>query len=103
MKVKLLTQEVKRRLKPLYSTDGHASETRIAVKFFTPDSHFTWYVIEGEEQENGDWLFFGLCCGMDSELGYVTLSQLQSIRGKLGLPVERDRHFGDHLLKEFMP
>jgi len=27
------------------------------------------------------------------ELGYVSLIELQSLRGKLGLPVERDRHF----------
>jgi hypothetical protein len=26
-------------------------------------------------------------------LGYVSLIELQSVRGKLGLPVERDPHF----------
>jgi hypothetical protein len=29
----------------------------------------------------------------EPELGYVSLIELQSVRGKLGLPFERDRHF----------
>jgi hypothetical protein len=32
----------------------------------------------------------GLGC---PELGYVSLAELSTVRGKLGLPVERDRHF----------
>jgi hypothetical protein len=27
------------------------------------------------------------------ELGSVSLSELESVRGRLGLPIERDRHF----------
>ena len=40
-------------------------------------------------------LLFGLCdLGMGQpELGYVSLIELGSVRGKLGLPAERDRHF----------
>jgi hypothetical protein len=29
----------------------------------------------------------------EPELGYVSLFELQSVRGKLGLPIERDLHF----------
>jgi hypothetical protein len=29
----------------------------------------------------------------EPELGYVSLAELAALRGKLGLPVERDRHF----------
>jgi Protein of unknown function (DUF2958) len=40
-------------------------------------------------------LAFGLCdLGLGCpELGYVSLAELSTVRGKLGLPVERDRHF----------
>jgi Protein of unknown function (DUF2958) len=40
-------------------------------------------------------LAFGLCdLGMgEPELGYVSLTELSTVRGKLGLPVERDEHF----------
>jgi hypothetical protein len=38
---------------------------------------------------------FGLCdLGLGCpELGYVSLSELAGVRGRLGLPVECDRHF----------
>jgi hypothetical protein len=29
----------------------------------------------------------------EPELGYVSLAELSAVRGKLGLPVERDLHF----------
>ena len=94
MKVKLLTKEVIRNLPALYSQDGKSPESvKVAVKFFTPDAQATWYITEGD-QEGDDWRFFGLCdLGHGSELGYVMLSQIESVRGQLGLPVERDRHY----------
>jgi hypothetical protein len=40
-------------------------------------------------------LAFGLCdLGMgEPELGYVRMIELSTVRGKLGVPVERDLHF----------
>ena len=55
--MKLLTQEIIKQLPPLYTQDN--VEDPIAyIKFFCPWSSWTWYVLEGEEQENGDYLFF---------------------------------------------
>lgn len=48
------------------------------------------------EQQGDDWLFFGSVVNHycpDGELGYTRLSQLQEVRGGLGLPVERDMHW----------
>jgi integrase len=41
---------------------------------------------------DSDGLAFGLCdLGMgEPELGYVSLTELRTVRGKLGLPIERD-------------
>lgn len=91
--MKLLTKELERALPPLGSQAENDNPT-IRAKFFTPDSNWTWYVIEGEfsEDHNG-WLFFGLVDGLEREFGYFTLGQLQEVRGKLGLPVERDRYW----------
>jgi hypothetical protein len=47
-----------------------------------------------------DFLFFGLVSGLDIELGYFSLSELKSVRGKFGLPVERDLHFQPTRLSE---
>lgn len=62
------------------------------VKLFTPDAGATWILTEMDE--DGDTLF-GLCdLGLGSpELGYVSLKEIQSVRGRLRLPVERDLYF----------
>lgn len=63
------------------------------VKLFTPDSGATWLLTE-IDPDNTD-IAFGLCdLGLGSpELGYVSLTELGAVRGRLGLPVEVDRHF----------
>lgn len=62
------------------------------VKLFTPDAGATWLLTEFDEAEG---TLFGLCdLGLGcAELGYVSLGELQTLRGRLGLPVERDLWF----------
>jgi hypothetical protein len=69
-----------------------ALDFKPVVKLFTPDAQCTWLLTE-MDPDGG--LAFGLCdLGMgEPELGYVSLVEIASIRGKLGLPVERDQHF----------
>ena len=93
--MKLLTKELQKKLPALYSQE-EVSDPLVVVKYFTPDSSWTWLIIEGSKQEDGDWLFFckassHLC--PEGELGYVSLSELEQLRGALGLPVERDLYF----------
>jgi len=66
---------------------------RPVVKLFTPDAQATWLLTE-LDPEGGDRAF-GLCdLGIGfPELGYVSLGELLSVRGPLGLLVERDRWF----------
>ena len=49
---------------------------------------------------DGDDIFFGLVIGLEIEFGYFSLSELQSVRGPLGLPIERDLHFEPKSLRE---
>jgi hypothetical protein len=69
-----------------------ALDFKPVVKLFTPDAQCTWLLTE---LDSDGGLAFGLCdLGMgEPELGYVSLAELQSVRGKLGLPIERDLHF----------
>ncbi len=62
------------------------------VKFFYPAGAQTWLITEIDE--DGDRMF-GLCdLGMNCpELGYVSLQELASFRGRWGLGIERDRNF----------
>ena len=93
--MKLLTEEIKKTLPPLYSQENE-TDPLAHIKYFTPDSGWSWYVLEGQKQEDGDWLFFAKVVSPivpEGEIGYVCLSQLKEIRGSLGLPVERDLWF----------
>jgi hypothetical protein len=49
-----------------------------------------------------DYLFFGLVSGFDVELGYFSLSELASVRGPLGLLIERDLYFVPRTLHELI-
>ncbi|KTQ95036.1 transposase [Aureimonas ureilytica] len=63
------------------------------VKLFMPDGGATWLLTELDRDDND--IAFGLCdLGMGCpELGSVRLSEIQSVRGRMGLPVERDLWF----------
>ena len=89
--MKLLTKEGRESLPPL-GGQALAADPVAYVKFFTPDAGWTWYATEGEP-EGDDFLFFGYVEGAEGELGYFLLSELEEVRGSLGLPVERDLFF----------
>jgi hypothetical protein len=100
--MKLITKAIAKKLPARYSQENE-SDPICSLKFFTPDSSWTWYVLEGEEEENGDWTFFGkvvsnLC--PEGELGYFTLSELKKVRGSLRLPIERDMYFSPEKISE---
>ena len=63
------------------------------IKLFTPDAQCTWLISEIDPSDPDT--AFGLCdLGFgEPELGYVHLPEILRLRGKLGLPVERDYSF----------
>ena len=94
----LITKEIEKKLNkfPLYSQEGKGEDAEVICKFFTPDSSFTWLVLEGSK-DGDDWDFFGLVDGLSGwEYGYFTLNQLKGIRGPYGLPIERDMYLDKH-------
>ena len=94
----LLTEQIKRKLPRLYECEKQGLNAVAQVKFFTPDSNWTWYATEYD----GEDVFFGLVVGHETEPGYFSLSELLSVRGPLGLPVERDLNFIPKPLKDLM-
>ena len=75
------------------SLDNDDFDPPPVVRLFTPDAGATWLLTEIDPDDHDR--AFGLCdLGHGfPELGYVSLAELQSVRGRLGLPVERDLHF----------
>ena len=105
--MKLLTKEIRKELPPLYAQDGKGGRAVAYVKFFTPSSSFTWWITEGSPIMNDgvevDFQFFGLVEGHCRELGYVNLSELQSVKGPMGLGIERDLYWQPKTLEEIAP
>jgi hypothetical protein len=63
--MQLMTKEIEKSLPALYSTEKVPTrDKKCVVKYFTPWSNWTWYVVEGSK-EDGDWLFFGLVDGLN--------------------------------------
>lgn len=100
MRTTLLTAEIRKTL----LENGHAQRAAIdgnrepldfppVVKLFTPDASATWLLTELDPDDPD--LAFGLCdLGLgEPELGYVRISELESVRGPLRLAVERDLCF----------
>jgi Protein of unknown function (DUF2958) len=94
--VRLLTKALEAALPPLYSQENNP-DPLCRVKFFTPTSNWTWYGIEYDPVERR---FFGLVDGFEKELGYFTLDELESVKGPLGLGIERDLWFKPTRLSE---
>ncbi len=92
----LLTKALEQTLPAIYSQDKNP-DPDVVCKFFTPDAQWTWYVIEYDPRAG---IFYGYVEGIEKELGYFTLDELQSIRGNFGLPVERDLYFTPCKLSE---
>jgi hypothetical protein len=91
--MKLLTKEIEKLLR---KQSSETAETKRAkhkpfLKLFVPWGAATWLISELDE----DGRLYGLCdLGMgEPELGYVMLSELESIRGPAGLKIERDLHW----------
>ncbi|WP_434579827.1 DUF2958 domain-containing protein [Sulfurimonas sp. NW15] len=86
----LIPQTLLSDIPDLYATED-LKDPLCYVKLFTPDSNWSWYIIEFSKADRDTC--YGYVQGLESELGYFTLSELESLHGALGLGVERDLYF----------
>ncbi len=93
--MKLLTKELRESLPKIYSCEK-INDPEVKVKFFLPGTGWTWYVLEFDGNDS----FFGCVVGNFPELGYFSLSELESLTGPLGVKVERDMYFKPVKLSE---
>jgi Protein of unknown function (DUF2958) len=103
--MELLPKDIETTLPPLYSTENVPDPVAV-IKFFDPCGRFTFFVLEGQRESDSDYLFFGFCrspLGPDcDEFGFASLRELQSVRGPLGLGIERDLYFKPTPLSRLM-
>jgi len=74
----------------LYSQES-VKDPIVRVKLFTPWTSWTWLVTEYDPEEK---LAFGFCYNAadpdGAELGYISIEELESVKGPFGLKIERD-------------
>ena len=87
--IMLIPTNVLKNIPPLYATEKQTNPL-VYAKLFTPDSNWTWYMLEYDPEQK---LFFGMVDGLEQELGYFSLVELEELRGPLGLHIERDTQF----------
>ncbi|MHC4116691.1 MAG: DUF2958 domain-containing protein [Planctomycetota bacterium] len=106
--MKLLPCKIRERLPRLGEQDGKGGKAVAYAKCFTPSSSWSWYITEGspvrnKDNEPVDYILFGLVEGQCKELGYFRLSELESVNGPMGLPIERDLYWKPKTLEEIAP
>jgi len=95
--MELMTKEIREKFKEVGSQEKkEIGEQIVVVKFFDPTGSWTWYATEFD----GEDTFFGLVDGFELEWGTFSLSELQSVKGRFGLGIERDLYFGMPKIKD---
>ena len=63
------------------------------VKFFNPTGAATWFCSEFDEKTGEFFGYANLGDDTCAELGYISLQELESFKGLMGLGIERDIYF----------
>ena len=94
--MKLITKE----LQEIFAKTGRQEGTDklVIAKLFDPSGGWTYYVTEYNPQ---DGIIFGFVDGVDEpEWGYSSLPEIERVRNRFGLGMERDRGFRPCLFSE---
>jgi hypothetical protein len=96
----LLPAHIRKQLPKLYATEHVKPADKVSVvRLYTPDSSWIWHVVEFDGKDT----LYGFVIGLEAEWGYISLSELQSVRGPLGLRIERDLYWRPKTMREAEP
>lgn len=101
--MKLLTKKLIQQMPTLEesSTKG-IDEQFVYCKLFNPMGSGTWYITSYSEEENLAFGFVNLGDAEMAELGYISITELENIRLRFGMKIERDLWFDKMPLREVM-
>lgn len=99
--MKLMTRGLEKR----FAEVGRQEEVKdpiVVAKFFNPTGAATWWATEYDPERRvffGYVTLFGLGAPED-EWGTFSLDELESVRGRFGLGIERDLHWTEKPISE---
>lgn len=99
--MKLMTKAILDRFQKV-GRQENSEDPIIIAKFFNPVGAGTWYATEYDPETR---IFFGYVIlfgvgAIENEWGSFSLDELESVRGIMGLGIERDIHFGEKKFSE---
>lgn len=86
---KLIPKELLSKIPELYDTTN-TIDPICQVKLFMPYGNFTWYIIELSVDKD---VCYGYVVGLENELGYFSLKEIEDIKGSFSLQAELDTYF----------
>lgn len=89
--MQLMTKAIETAAQKQYPLGSELEGQQVVAKFFDPCGSWTWYLMN-QDPDDPDYLW-GIVKGFEVEEGSFLLSELQSVKGPLGIGIERDRHF----------
>ena len=98
--MKLIYETDRQKLPPLYANESLGLDAMAVIKFWHPETKWTWYASEGSA-EGEDFIFFGLVIGYEAELGYFSLAELEQHIPE-HWPTLRDAYFKPRTLRSLM-
>lgn len=101
--MKLLTKELLERFAKVGDqSEKKAEDTIVIAKFFNPTGAGCWYATEYNAIEKVFFGYVSIFGDWNDELGYFSLEELESYKGKFGLGIERDMHWAERPLSQVM-
>ena len=101
--MKLFTKAILNKIPTLEATAETSIEDGVVIcKFFNPAGAGTWYLTAYNPDQKLAFGFVTLGDPDMAELGYISITELESIKLPMGLSIERDMHFDPMPLKEVM-
>ena len=88
--MKLLTKKITEQAQKQYKKANNIDDQVIVAKFFNPMGSWTWYLMNLDEDGDYAW---GIVDGNAVEMGSWLMSELQDIKLRFGLGIERDLYF----------
>jgi len=91
--MKIITKEIEQAFAKQGDTSQKSmADIKIVMKLFNPQGVGTWYLYE-KLDDDVYMCFANFNDPMNAEIGTVSMQELTSFRGWLGLGIERDMHF----------
>ncbi len=97
--VKLMTKKLEKRFAQVGSQENE-EDPIIVAKFFNPAGAGTWYATEYDPERRVFFGYVSLFGDYCDEWGSFSLDELESVRGPLGVGIERDLYFGEKRASE---